>query len=154
MRAKDILEASSLLAKPFAIRVSKGKAQVVSVTRDSKTRGVIETPQCAWMSGAKVLEFVRSHSWLHASACERFYRSHGFRLFGTGGGCVAYRRDISDEVYILVTAWGDAQAPKEVGEKVACGMYRDGESEAREWIRAAHGEAAMMLMQQRGWIKT
>lgn len=62
---RAILEASAMLKKPFAIRVKQSKAQVVSViVTDDRTGGVTETPQCAWMSGKDVLDYVKTHGWL------------------------------------------------------------------------------------------
>lgn len=65
---------------------------------------------------------------LQASTIETLAR-HGFVHDQTGGGCTAYRRDIGDGAYELITAHEDASAPESESELCTVGSYQDAEDE-------------------------
>lgn len=47
----------------------------------------------------------------------------GFELDDTGGGFNAYRKDLNDNTYILITKKDDPSAPSDINEEVTIGYY-------------------------------
>lgn len=82
----------------------------------------------------------------------QFWGVRGFNIADCGGGCEAFRLDLADGRYILVTKAEDSEAPETTDEEVVIGLY-DGNADHNEEIDGFHAygseEAAETLDQLR-----
>jgi len=65
------------------------------------------------------------------NAVKKWFKSFGFKLTHTGGGCTAYEKPRADGSYIMVTD-GDACAPERFNELAVVGFF----DSQGEWVAA------------------
>ena len=85
------------------------------------------------------------------SSAQIAYERQGFSLVNTGGNCTAYHKPISGNRHLLVTRYGEAEAPEEAAEPVFVGLYNDGEAESIDGFHSPDSDAVATKLGWKGW---
>lgn len=73
----------------------------------------------------------------------------GWYIWNTGGNCTAFRRDLADARYVLITATTGPECPRRPTDTCVAGMY----SVAGDLLRETVGPTRQMVAEGDKWVR-